>query len=71
MSTHNKTLIGTYFYNYYAMNCLNTKCVTIYRTKCVEIVTLKDLPTICFCYNSEEKGTKFPNPKKKLNKTDE
>ena len=36
----------------------------------IDIVTLKALPTSCFRYKSEEKSTKFPNPKKKLKKTD-
>ena len=44
--------------------------VTICRAKCLDIVTLKLLPTSCFRYNSEEKSTKFLNPKMKLNKID-
>ena len=44
--------------------------VTICRAKCLDIVILKVLPTSYFCYNSEEKSTKFPNPKMKLNKID-
>ena len=44
--------------------------VTIYRAKYIDIMTLKVLPTSCFRYISEDKTTKFPNPKKKLNKID-
>ena len=29
-----------------------------------------NLATSCYCYNSEEKSIKFPNPKMKLNKID-
>ena len=29
--------------------------VTIYRVKCLDIMTLKVLPTSCSCYNSGEK----------------
>ena len=50
------------------INCLNANRFTIYRTKCIDIVTLKVLPT---SYNSEErKSTKFTNPKMKQNKID-
>ena len=44
--------------------------VTICRAKCLNIVTLKVLPTSYFRYNSEEKSTKSPNPKMKPNKID-
>ena len=44
--------------------------VTICRVKCLDKVTLKVLPTSSFRYNSEEKGTKLPNSKMKLNKID-
>ena len=44
--------------------------VTIFTTKCIDMMTLKVLLTSCFCYNSEEKRTKFPNAKMKLNKID-
>ena len=37
--------------------------VTIYRAKCLGILTLKALPKSCFCYNSEEKNHKFLDPK--------
>ena len=40
----------------------------IYRVKCLGIVTLKVLPTICFCYNWEKESTKFQIPRIKLNK---
>ena len=52
------------------MNCLNMNRVAICRAKCIDIVTLKVLQTSCFRFNSEEKGTKFPNPEMKLNKID-
>ena len=42
--------------------------VTICRAKCLGIVTLKVLPTICSRYDSEEKSAKFPIPKMTLNK---
>ena len=41
--------------------------VTICREKCLHIM---NLATSCYCYNSEEKSIKFPNPKMKLNKID-
>ena len=43
---------------------------TICRAKCLDILTLKHLQTSCFRNKSEEKSTKFPNPKMKLNKID-
>ena len=42
--------------------------VTIYRTKCLGIVTLKVLPKSCSHYNSEKKSPKFSIPKLKLNR---
>ena len=50
------------------MNCLNINRNTIYRAKCLGIVTLKVLPTSCSHYNSEEKTLKFPISKMKLNR---
>ena len=38
----------------------------IYRVKCLDIVTLTVLPTICLQYNSKGKSKKFPIPKMKL-----
>ena len=56
---------------YYVRNCLIINyCVTIFRAKFLDIVTLNFLPTSCFHYDSEEKSKKFPIPKMKLNKTD-
>ena len=46
---------------YYAINCLNINHVTIYRRKCIDIVTLNVLPTSCFRHNVEEKSTKTPD----------
>ena len=54
---------------YCVMNCLNINRVRFYKTKFIDIVTLKVLPTSCSRYNSEEKSIKFPNPKMKLQKT--
>ena len=42
----------------------------IYGAKCLEMVTLKVLPTTCFSYNSEKISSKFLIPKMKLNKID-
>ena len=53
---------------YCVINCLNMNCFTISGAKCPCVVTLKDLPTSCSCYNSEEKSPKFPVPKMKLKK---
>ena len=47
---------------------LNVNRVTIYRAKYLAIVTLKVLPTTCFCYNSDEISSKFLIPKMKLNR---
>ena len=47
---------------------MNINHIKIYRRKCIDIVTLKVLPTSCFHYNSVKKSTKFPNPKMKLSK---
>ena len=55
---------------YCVTNCLNVNRVTICSAKCLDIVTLKVLSTSCFRYSSEEKSTKFRNPKMKLNKID-
>ena len=49
---------------------LRLKCVTICRAKCLDMVTLKVLPTSRFRYNSDVKSTIFPNAKMKLNKID-
>ena len=54
---------------YYVINCLINR-FAIYRAKCLSIVTLKVLPTICFRYNSEDISSKFPIPKIKLNRID-
>ena len=40
------------------------KRVTICRAKCLDIVTLKVLPTSCFCYNPEDKIRVFENEAK-------
>ena len=41
-------VICFYIYFFYClMNCLNINCVTIYKTNCLDIMTLKNLPTIC------------------------
>ena len=50
---------------------LNINRFTIFRTKCLGIVTLRVLPTTCFRYNSEETSSKFPIPKMKLNRIEE
>ena len=42
----------------------------IYGAKCLEMVTLKVLPTTCFSYNSEKISSKYLIPKMKLNKID-
>ena len=55
---------------YYAINCLNINRVTIYRAKCLGIVTLKVLQTICFRCNSEEISSKLSIPNMKLNRID-
>ena len=44
--------------------------VTIYRSKCLGIVTLEVLPTSCFCHNSAEKSANLPIPKMKLQRID-
>ena len=57
--------------NFYVVtNCLKINCVTIYRGKCLGIVTSKILRTNCFRCNSEKKSAKFPIPKMKLNRID-
>ena len=50
----------------YDINCLNINRVSISRTKCNDRVTLKDLPTSCFRYNSGKKHKipKFENEAK-------
>ena len=53
---------------YYVINYLYINHVTIYRAKCLAIVTLKILPTTCFRYASEEVSSKFSIPKMKLNR---
>ena len=40
----------------------------IYKVIYLIIVTLKVLPTSCFCYNSKENCTKFPIPRMKPNR---
>ena len=40
------------------------KRVTICRAKCLDIVTLKVLPTDYFCYNPEDKIPEFENKTK-------
>ena len=40
------------------------KRITICRAKCLDIVTLKVLPTSCFCYNPEDKIRVFENEAK-------
>ena len=52
---------------YYVINYLNANRVTIYKAKCLGMVTLRVLPTTCFRYSSEEKSSKFPIPSVKLN----
>ena len=54
----------------YAINYLNKNRVTIYRAKCLGIVTLKVLQTTYFRCNSEEISSKFPIPNMKLNRID-
>ena len=48
------------------VNCLNINRLTIRRAKCLAKVTLKVLLTSLFSYNSDEKGTKFPTPKNRV-----
>ena len=40
-------------------------CVTIYKAKYIDIVTLKLLPTTSFRYNSEKMSSKISIPKEK------
>ena len=42
--------------------------VTIYRVKCLGILSLKVLPTTCFCYNLDQKCIKSTIPRMKLNR---
>ena len=42
--------------------------VTIYKTKCIDIVTLQILPISCFRYNSEEKKHKNPESESEAKK---
>ena len=46
---------------------LKRSSVTIYRAKCLGMVTLTFLPLNCFRYNSEKQSTKFPITKMNLN----
>ena len=63
--SNSSIFIGKNFY--YIISCLNINRITIYRAKCLGIVTLKVLPKTYFRYNSEEKGTKLPIRRIKLN----
>ena len=45
---------------YFFINCSNNRRVTIYRAKCLDIVTLKVLPTRCFSYTVTQ-GKKTQN----------
>ena len=57
-----------YFLNqfYYVKICLNINRVTIYKAKCLGIVTLKVFTTTCFSYNLVETSTKFSILKMKI-----
>ena len=64
-SPNSSIFIVTIFY--YAINYLNINRVTIYRTKCIDIVIYRQVASVT---TQSKKAQNFPNPKMKLNKTD-